>query len=279
MCNPVRYVYPDCGHPIDSDPEVWTLERCLLAYHGGRDCWIPSDIADKLIEKKPWPNDNLTESCPLFHEPEPSEEHPEAVASGSSDSATLVGDDNQDVEEDGFTIQDMPFDESMLVDDGLLIEEEGLLLDEDRLLLDNERMLFEEHMYLYEKFPLIDEDQLRRYEQDPLIKIYGTPSGEQASIVGDEQHALVDGALEEASNEVLMATTASDDETASTRGVNTAVENNTEVNMEIDTGNNTENHTQNKMRNDMVTLSQDNGQSEGEASMDLNGDSSITEHL
>ncbi|KAF4341015.1 PPIC-type PPIASE domain protein [Fusarium beomiforme] len=70
MCLPVRYVYPDCGHPVDSDPQVWSVERCRSAVVLNRDCWTPHDILEELIEKKPWPNNNLTEPCYMPHEPQ-----------------------------------------------------------------------------------------------------------------------------------------------------------------------------------------------------------------
>ncbi|CAG7559190.1 unnamed protein product [Fusarium equiseti] len=68
MCQPVRYVYPTCGHPIDLDKAIWTLERCRFARCWNRDCWIPNDIPEHLIEEKPWPYGELTEPCYMPHE-------------------------------------------------------------------------------------------------------------------------------------------------------------------------------------------------------------------
>ncbi|KAF4983587.1 hypothetical protein FZEAL_1037 [Fusarium zealandicum] len=65
MCQPIRYTYPNCGHPIVSRPDVWTLERCRRARCWNRDCWVPNDILDDLIKDEPWPNDNLTDACAL----------------------------------------------------------------------------------------------------------------------------------------------------------------------------------------------------------------------
>ncbi|KAG8665496.1 hypothetical protein FPOAC2_10570 [Fusarium poae] len=71
MCKAVRYVYPNCGHPIVQDKYVWSVERCPYAQCCSRDCWIPNDIPQHLIEDTPWPYDNLTEPCPMPHEPSP----------------------------------------------------------------------------------------------------------------------------------------------------------------------------------------------------------------
>ncbi|GKT99556.1 hypothetical protein FLAG1_01027 [Fusarium langsethiae] len=79
MCKPVRYVYPHCGHPIIQDKDIWSLERCPFAQCCNRDCWIPNDIPRYLIEEAPWPYDDPTETCRLFHEQD-----------DSTDSATLA---------------------------------------------------------------------------------------------------------------------------------------------------------------------------------------------
>ncbi|KAF4460825.1 PPIC-type PPIASE domain-containing [Fusarium albosuccineum] len=68
MCKPIRYVYPDCGHPVVPKREVWILERCTRAFACNRDCWIPNDILASRIQDKPWPNNNLTEPCALCEE-------------------------------------------------------------------------------------------------------------------------------------------------------------------------------------------------------------------
>ena len=70
MCQPVRYVYPTCGHPVDLDEAIWTLERCRRAHCYNRDCWIPNDVPEDMIEKKPWPYGELTEPCYMPHEPQ-----------------------------------------------------------------------------------------------------------------------------------------------------------------------------------------------------------------
>ena len=58
MCQPISYVYPDCGHYVAAR-HVWTLERCMRAHRYGRDCWIPRDYALRNIEKRPWPGQPL----------------------------------------------------------------------------------------------------------------------------------------------------------------------------------------------------------------------------
>ncbi|KAM0073132.1 hypothetical protein ACKRZS_013993 [Fusarium odoratissimum] len=69
MCKAVRYVYPECGHPVDPDPKAWVLEKCIPAVSFNRDCWLPRDLPENFIEEKPWPNDNLAEPCHMPHQP------------------------------------------------------------------------------------------------------------------------------------------------------------------------------------------------------------------
>ncbi|KAF4972861.1 hypothetical protein FSARC_661 [Fusarium sarcochroum] len=242
MCKPVRYVYPDCGHPIDLDPEVWILERCRLAHRSNRDCWLPNDIPDQFIEDKPWPNDNLTESCPMVHEIEEPQisEHEElqnpvvdgwtdVVEEVDSDSATLGAEDQDDDDDKAVLItRDMLFDESMIIDDDdLLIEEEELLLDEDELLLDDEQML-------------IDEEEILYYEQATL-------TGDADVFLSDNDLDFINQIIQETTNELNMAAT--DDIVAWAQDINATGEDNT-------------------------ALSDNNGQSEGSESMDLDEPSS-----
>ncbi|KAM5351117.1 hypothetical protein ACJ41O_003840 [Fusarium nematophilum] len=65
MCQPIRYVYPSCGHPVIPEPESWILERCRRAMRSNRECWVPLDILDEAVEERPWPNDRLKEPCGL----------------------------------------------------------------------------------------------------------------------------------------------------------------------------------------------------------------------
>ncbi|KAJ4268862.1 hypothetical protein NW762_002933 [Fusarium torreyae] len=243
MCKPVRYVYPDCGHPVDPDPDVWILERCVSAHWSNRDCWLPNDIPDQFIEDKPWPNDNLSEPCYLPHEPQEPliseyEELQSPVVDGwtdvaeevDSDSATLGAEDQDDDDDDDSVVlitRAMLFDESMIIDDDdLLIEEEELLLDEDELLLDDEQML-------------LDEEEIHRYEQATL-------TGETDAVLSEDEIAFINQIIEETTNELTLA--AADDILAWAEDTDTSAEN--------------------------TALSDNNGQSEGSESMDLDDSSS-----
>ncbi|KAM0561987.1 hypothetical protein ACHAPJ_002428 [Fusarium lateritium] len=248
MCKPVRYVYPDCGHPVDPDPDVWILERCASAHRSNRDCWLPNDIPDQFIEDKPWPNDNLTEPCYMPHEDVESQisEDEELQGPGmdgwtdvaeevDSDSAILGAEDQDDSDDDDddeavLITRAMLFDEAMIIDDDdLLIEEEELLLDEDELLLDDEQML-------------LDEEEIRRYEQVTLAV-------ETDAVLSDEEIAFINQIIEETTNELTMA--AADDILAWAEDTDTSAENNTALSNNDNTG-----------------------QSEGSESMDLDSPSS-----
>ncbi|KAM0436612.1 hypothetical protein ACHAPT_002320 [Fusarium lateritium] len=63
MCQAIRYVYPDCRHPIVPDPDVWDVERCRRAHATNRDCWMPHDLHPDFIQHRVWTNGNLTEPC------------------------------------------------------------------------------------------------------------------------------------------------------------------------------------------------------------------------
>ncbi|KAJ4141631.1 hypothetical protein NW768_000847 [Fusarium equiseti] len=89
MCQPVRYVYPTCGHPVDLDEAIWTLERCRFALCCNRDCWIPNDVPEHMIEEKPWPYDELTEPCYMPHE----------LQDDLNDIATVASTDSSDAED------------------------------------------------------------------------------------------------------------------------------------------------------------------------------------
>ncbi|KAF5658452.1 hypothetical protein FHETE_9876 [Fusarium heterosporum] len=175
MCRPFRYVYPGCGHPVDLDLEIWTIERCRLAHLSNRDCWIPQDIPDELIERKPWPNDSLSEPCYMPHEPQKSDAEFESsimqhLAQMGEDSKTSIVtlQANHDNDEDAalFT-QEMLLDESVLLNyEEITIggEEESLshidFPGDEGLVIDEEASRYEQSFFLQDPIFSSDSDEL-----------------------------------------------------------------------------------------------------------------------
>ncbi|KAM0346388.1 hypothetical protein ACHAPU_005451 [Fusarium lateritium] len=158
MCKPVRYVYPGCGHPVDLDLEVWTMERCRLAHLSNRDCWIPQDIPDELIERKPWPNENLSEPCYMPHEPQTSDAEFESsiMRHLGEESKTKTVTLQAKHDDTALFTKEMLLDESILLNyDEITIggeEEESLsqtdFLDDQGLLTDEEVSRCEQSFFL-----------------------------------------------------------------------------------------------------------------------------------
>ncbi|WZH44309.1 hypothetical protein QYS62_005328 [Fusarium acuminatum] len=162
MCKPVRYVHPGCGHPVDLDPGVWTIERCRLAHLSNRECWIPHDVPNELISRKTWPNDNLPEPCYMPHEAQISDEEFEGLimkqltcVEEAKHTITLQNEySNEDTE---------LFAKDMLLDESILLNYEELIIGEEELLSDTESLLDSEDT-------LMGEDELNCYEQAFLLQ-------------------------------------------------------------------------------------------------------------
>ncbi|CAJ0553369.1 Ff.00g118810.m01.CDS01 [Fusarium sp. VM40] len=162
MCKPVRYVHPGCGHPVDLGPGVWTIERCRLAHLSNRECWIPHDVPDELINRKTWPSDNLPEPCYMPHEAEISDEEFEisimrqltCVEEVKHTITLQAKDNNEDTE---------LFAKDILLDGSILLNYNELIIEEEELLSDTESLLDSEDT-------LMGEDELNRYEQAFLLQ-------------------------------------------------------------------------------------------------------------
>ncbi|KAJ4211085.1 hypothetical protein NW759_012838 [Fusarium solani] len=63
MCQAVRYVYPDCGHPIRPDSDTWYLERCRIAHDTYSNCWLPHNLPPEFIQERVYHGDDLAEEC------------------------------------------------------------------------------------------------------------------------------------------------------------------------------------------------------------------------
>ncbi|KAF5640580.1 PPIC-type PPIASE domain protein [Fusarium sp. NRRL 52700] len=116
MCRAVRYVYPECGHPVDPDPKVWVLERCIPAVSFGRDCWFPRNLPENFIEKKPWPNDNLAEPCRMSHSP--------AYSDATFEVMNAEAQQDRNDTPSSVTLDDLSKDDNLTIDDVDSIEGE-----------------------------------------------------------------------------------------------------------------------------------------------------------
>ncbi|KAF5002583.1 hypothetical protein FGRMN_267 [Fusarium graminum] len=175
MCKPVRYVHPGCGHPVDLDLEVWTIERCRLAHLSNRDCWVPQDIPDELIERKPWPNDSLSEPCYMPHEPQTCDaefessimRHLAQMGEYSKISIVTLQAKHDNDEDTAFLTKETLFDESMLLNyDEITVEgeEESLshidFLGDEGMVIDEEVSRNEQSFFLQDTIFSSNSDEL-----------------------------------------------------------------------------------------------------------------------
>ncbi|SPJ73078.1 uncharacterized protein FTOL_02807 [Fusarium torulosum] len=158
MCKPVRYVHPGCGHPVDLEPGVWTIERCRLAHLSNRECWIPHDVPDELINRKTWPNDNQPEPCYMPHEQQISDEEFERSVMKQLSCTEEVKPTITPQAKDSNNEDTVLFTKEMLLDGSMLLSYEELIIREEELLSDTEPLLDSEDT-------LMGEDELNRYEQ------------------------------------------------------------------------------------------------------------------
>ncbi|RMJ18938.1 hypothetical protein CDV36_001373 [Fusarium kuroshium] len=63
MCQTVRYVYPDCGHPIRPDSDTVYIERCRIAHDTDSNCWIPQSLPPAFIQDRAYYGEDLAEEC------------------------------------------------------------------------------------------------------------------------------------------------------------------------------------------------------------------------
>ncbi|RSL96118.1 hypothetical protein CDV31_013590 [Fusarium ambrosium] len=63
MCQTVRYVYPDCGHPIRPDSDTVYIERCRIAHDTDSNCWIPQNLPPAFIQDRAYYGEDLAEEC------------------------------------------------------------------------------------------------------------------------------------------------------------------------------------------------------------------------
>ncbi|KAH7267641.1 uncharacterized protein BKA55DRAFT_684917 [Fusarium redolens] len=223
MCKAVRYIYPECGHPVDPDPKVWIVERCIPAISFNRDCWIPRNVPENFIEKKPWPNDNLTEPCYMSHQPAYSSATFEVMHAEMQDrhdspsSATLSLQSKgharvpslteeeikslQGEEEDYFTPVEVRFaGPIVLPDEAILRDLEPLYLDPD------------DHFVM---------DDIKLHEDDGINNVESTISHE-IHVFTDEDIALYTQMIEQANEELAIASTEDNIEWAQVAAVDTS---------------------------------------------------------
>ncbi|KAF4456383.1 hypothetical protein F53441_1453 [Fusarium austroafricanum] len=213
MCKPVRYVYPDCGHPVDSDPDKWIVESCLTAISLNRDCWIPKGLPDEYIEKKPWPNNNLG-FCPMSHKPQQVEEvesmvediqtedivaHEENYYNSTALEPSIQSehqpeDQDQDQEEpeiENHEHDDIPTPQGMIFDEQKLIGNKHIFRELEPLHLNSNEPL------LIDELPLLDADEMNRFEA-AIWQDY-------QPVITDQDIANIVQVLEETADELAIA--------------------------------------------------------------------------
>ncbi|KAF9781462.1 hypothetical protein IL306_013459 [Fusarium sp. DS 682] len=209
MCKPFRYVRPDCGHPVDPDIAVWSVERCITAVALNRDCWIHHDLPEKLIEKKPWPNDKLTEPCYMPHEPQYSDftfavvdEHMDVVEEADSPaSATLSPQSKGHHRNISLTELEIPDteEEHFLTPQEIRFEPPMLLPDES-ILRDLEPLSLEPHDPLHiDDIPIIEDNE--------ATTSHGPAKPQDLFVFTDEQIEFFKQMIEEAGDELAIAST------------------------------------------------------------------------
>ncbi|KAF4945143.1 hypothetical protein FGADI_12152 [Fusarium gaditjirri] len=204
MCKAVRYVYPECGHPVDPDPKVWVLERCIPAVSFNRDCWFPRDLPENFIEKKPWPNDNLAEPCYMPHPPTYSDATFEvmnaemqdrddspssATRSEQSKDHSLDDSDSIEGEElDFFAPVEVIFD----FDEPVILADKSVLLDLEPLYLDPA------DNYHKDEIKLLEDNEV----EDPELIAY-----EESRVYTEEETAYYTKVIQETNEELAIAST------------------------------------------------------------------------
>ncbi|RKL43163.1 hypothetical protein BFJ72_g4576 [Fusarium proliferatum] len=203
MCRAVRYVYPECGHPVDPDPKVWVLERCIPAVSFGRDCWFPRDLPENFIEKKPWPNDNLAEPCRMSHPPaysdatfqvmnaetQDKEDTPSSVTlSDLSKDNNLTIDEIDSVEGEEFDFF-APVEIRFEFDSPFILADKSILLDMEPLYLDPA------DNYYHDEISLLEDGEF----EDPELTAYN-----QSRVWTEEENAYFTKVIEETGEELAM---------------------------------------------------------------------------
>ncbi|KAF5571454.1 PPIC-type PPIASE domain-containing protein [Fusarium phyllophilum] len=204
MCRAVRYVYPECGHPVDPDPRVWVLEKCIPAVSFGRDCWFPRDLPENFIEKKPWPNDNLAEPCRM--------PHPPAYSDATFEVMNAETQDKEDTPS-SVTLSDLSKDDSLTIDDIDSIEGEEFDFfapvevrfedcDSPVILADKSVLLEMEPLYLdpadnyyHDEISLLEDGEV----EDPELTAY-----KSSRVWTEEETAYFTKVIEETNEELAM---------------------------------------------------------------------------
>ncbi|KAF5245476.1 hypothetical protein FANTH_7309 [Fusarium anthophilum] len=208
MCRAVRYVYPECGHPVDPDPKVWVLERCIPAVSFGRDCWFPRDLPENFIDKKPWPNDNLAEPCRM--------PHPPAYSDATFEVTNAEVQDKEDTPS-SLTLSDLSKDNNLTIDDLDSVEGEELdffaplkvrfddtdspviLADHKSVLLDMEPLYLDPaDNYYHDEISLLEDNEV----EDPELTAYNA-----SRVWTEEETAYFTKVIEETSEELAIAST------------------------------------------------------------------------